>query len=256
MPPCGLSWWRVSSGQDHGPRHTLYPSPLLHRPNLHQTHHLPSMRIVHETHRIVVSVVKMQESPFETVVARDDGATLGKSPSSAVPTDHLGNVCLRSVLSPLSVGPTRTQPLARERPAFSFAEVDTWLLVSVALLAVAMGVSMFSSRRCRQSADAFTRPLGVQGWSGKTDSPAQCRLRAFRGPMARIPGPWYTAWTSLVHTFHTLRGRGPVYVHSLHMKYGTCRRWLHELSPRRVLFAGCSSVNQVPWCELVLARSM
>ena len=185
------------------------------------------MRLVHETHEIVVSVVKMQESPFETMVPRDDGATFGKAPSAAAQTNDLVNVCLRSVVSPFSMGPTRTQPLTLERPAFSFAEMDTWLLVAVALLAAAMGVSMFSSRRCRQSGNACMGPPGVDSRNGQADSSAQCRLGAFRGPMARIPGPWYTSWTSLVHTFHTLRGRGPVYVHALHMKYGTHRRWLH-----------------------------
>lgn len=231
MPSCGLSRWRVSLNQDHGPlglfSHHM-PFDIVAPPkDCHQTRHHPAMGIVHETHEIIVSVVKMQESPFESMVPRDDGATIAKPPSAAAPTDHLANVCLRSVLSPFSTGPTRTQPLIVERPAFSFAQMDTWLLVAVALLAAAMGVSMFSSRRCRQSEDAFTRPLGVPGRNGEIDSSAQCRLRAFRGPMARIPGPWYTSWTSLVHTFYTLRGRGPVYVHSLHMKYGMCRGCLH-----------------------------
>ncbi|KAK7906506.1 cytochrome P450 [Apiospora marii] len=43
---------------------------------------------------------------------------------------------------------------------------------------------------------------------------------ALRGPMARVSGPWYTRFTSAVYTYHQVRGQAPVYVQSLHDKYG------------------------------------
>ncbi|KAK7947105.1 Cytochrome P450 monooxygenase azaI [Apiospora aurea] len=43
---------------------------------------------------------------------------------------------------------------------------------------------------------------------------------ALRGPLARLPGPWYTRFTSAVYTYHQVRGQAPVYVHKLHAKYG------------------------------------
>lgn len=38
--------------------------------------------------------------------------------------------------------------------------------------------------------------------------------------LARLPGPWYTKFTSVLYTYHQLRGRAPLYVQSLHAKYG------------------------------------
>lgn len=38
--------------------------------------------------------------------------------------------------------------------------------------------------------------------------------------MSRLPGPWYTKWTSLVKRYHWFFGRQSQYVHALHLKYG------------------------------------
>ena len=38
--------------------------------------------------------------------------------------------------------------------------------------------------------------------------------------LSRVPGPWYSRWTSLVLDFNTLRARRALYVHSLHETYG------------------------------------
>ncbi|XWW96329.1 hypothetical protein V2A60_004302 [Cordyceps javanica] len=45
-------------------------------------------------------------------------------------------------------------------------------------------------------------------------------LTTLRKPISRIPGPWYSRWTSLVLKYHWIRGQKSVYVHSLHGKYG------------------------------------
>ncbi|KAK8073248.1 Cytochrome P450 monooxygenase [Apiospora phragmitis] len=43
---------------------------------------------------------------------------------------------------------------------------------------------------------------------------------ALRGPLAALPGPWYTRFTSAVYTYYQVRGQAPPYVHSPHAKYG------------------------------------
>ncbi|KAK6839182.1 Cytochrome P450 [Apiospora arundinis] len=43
---------------------------------------------------------------------------------------------------------------------------------------------------------------------------------ASHGSLARLPGPWYTRFTSALYTYHQIQGRAPVYVQSLHAKYG------------------------------------
>ncbi|KAI0154723.1 cytochrome P450 [Xylariaceae sp. FL1272] len=44
--------------------------------------------------------------------------------------------------------------------------------------------------------------------------------RQYFHPLGKIPGPWYTNWSSIVHLVQTLRGVGPIYVDNLHKKYG------------------------------------
>ncbi|KAI1852249.1 hypothetical protein JX266_002427 [Neoarthrinium moseri] len=51
-----------------------------------------------------------------------------------------------------------------------------------------------------------------------------------KGPLARLPGPWYSNWTDLVRIYYVLSGKGPSYVQSLHEKYGP----LVRVSPHSV----------------------
>ncbi|KAI1264321.1 cytochrome P450 [Xylariaceae sp. FL1019] len=44
--------------------------------------------------------------------------------------------------------------------------------------------------------------------------------RQYFHPLGKIPGPWYTNWSSIVHLVQTLRGVGPIYVDNLHKRYG------------------------------------
>lgn len=40
------------------------------------------------------------------------------------------------------------------------------------------------------------------------------------GPLAHVPGPWYTKWTRYVSVFQTIRAQHPAWVHRLHEQYG------------------------------------
>ncbi|KAK7982033.1 cytochrome P450 [Apiospora saccharicola] len=41
------------------------------------------------------------------------------------------------------------------------------------------------------------------------------------GPLAKLPGPWYSNLTEVVGKYHLLQGRKPIYIDELHEKYGT-----------------------------------
>lgn len=42
----------------------------------------------------------------------------------------------------------------------------------------------------------------------------------FANTLSRLPGPWYTKWTSGVLRYNIVKGNRALYVHSLHCKYG------------------------------------
>ncbi|KAM4063653.1 cytochrome p450 [Hirsutella rhossiliensis] len=44
--------------------------------------------------------------------------------------------------------------------------------------------------------------------------------KVLRAPTSRVPGPWYSKWTSLVLDFYFLTGKRSFYVHALHQQYG------------------------------------
>ncbi|EQL01619.1 Cytochrome P450 [Ophiocordyceps sinensis CO18] len=45
-------------------------------------------------------------------------------------------------------------------------------------------------------------------------------MQVLGAPTSRVPGPWYSKWTSLVLDYHFLKGQRTVYVHALHRQYG------------------------------------
>src|SRR4051794_14834148 len=49
----------------------------------------------------------------------------------------------------------------------------------------------------------------------------------FGNPLSRLPGPWYTKWTSGVLKYHIVKGSRALYIHDLHHKYG---KSLHKSS--------------------------
>lgn len=65
--------------------------------------------------------------------------------------------------------------------------------------------------------------------------------QGLRSPLSKVPGPWYTRWTSWVKTYHSLTGSGPSYVHSLHIKYGPVVR----VSPNAVDVADLAGVQRI-----------
>ncbi|KAK8090668.1 cytochrome P450 [Apiospora phragmitis] len=42
---------------------------------------------------------------------------------------------------------------------------------------------------------------------------------AVNGPLAKLPGPWYSNFTEAIGKYHLLKGRKPTYIHELHEKY-------------------------------------
>ncbi len=62
---------------------------------------------------------------------------------------------------------------------------------------------------------------------------------ARRNPLFRLPGPWYTAFTSLVLIYHEYYGNRRMYVHGLHSKYGRAVR----LARNEVSFTGEAAIN-------------
>jgi hypothetical protein len=48
--------------------------------------------------------------------------------------------------------------------------------------------------------------------------------QAYKDPLSKIPGPWFSRWTGLVETSYYVRGYRHLYVHSLHEKYGSSLR--------------------------------
>ncbi|KAJ5635543.1 cytochrome P450 [Penicillium longicatenatum] len=61
------------------------------------------------------------------------------------------------------------------------------------------------------------------------------------GPLAHLPGPFYTKFTGVVHFINIFRGKRHVYLTSLHAKYGPTVR----INPREVSVVDSGSVKQV-----------
>lgn len=51
---------------------------------------------------------------------------------------------------------------------------------------------------------------------------SQAVYKAYKGPIASVPGPWLARWTTVILKYHWIIGDRPKYVHKLHEKYGGC----------------------------------
>ncbi|RYP63404.1 hypothetical protein DL771_009302 [Monosporascus sp. 5C6A] len=60
-------------------------------------------------------------------------------------------------------------------------------------------------------------------------------------PVAKVPGPWYTAWTEAVFKYHAIKAQGPAWVQSLHDRYGPIVR----VAPDKVFVADPAGVRQI-----------
>jgi len=49
---------------------------------------------------------------------------------------------------------------------------------------------------------------------------ARTVVQVARSSASKVPGPWYSNWTSLVLDLHFLYGTRSFYVHALHEQYG------------------------------------
>lgn len=62
-----------------------------------------------------------------------------------------------------------------------------------------------------------------------------------RSPLSRIPGPWYTPFTSLPLKWHEFRANRTRHVHALHLRYGPAVR----LAPNEVSFSSAAAVKEI-----------
>ena len=60
-------------------------------------------------------------------------------------------------------------------------------------------------------------------------------------PLNKIPGPWYSKYTSLVLKWNEFRANRTRYVHHLHLTYGPAVR----IAPNEVAFASAVAVKEV-----------
>ena len=66
-------------------------------------------------------------------------------------------------------------------------------------------------------------------------------IQRLRSPVTKIPGPWYTAFTSLVLKYHEFTSNRRLYIHALHQKYGTIVR----IAPNEVSFASLEAIREI-----------
>ncbi|KIW32411.1 uncharacterized protein PV07_03960 [Cladophialophora immunda] len=66
-------------------------------------------------------------------------------------------------------------------------------------------------------------------------------VQRLRSPVARLPGPGYTAWTSLVLKYHEFTHGRRLYIHALHRRYGPVVR----LGPGEVSFATADAAKEI-----------
>ncbi|KAF5878449.1 putative benzoate 4-monooxygenase cytochrome protein [Botrytis fragariae] len=75
----------------------------------------------------------------------------------------------------------------------------------------------------------------------------------FTNPLSRLPGPWYTKWTSGVLKYSIIKGRRALYVHDLHCKYGSIVRvsptevHVSDIAATRKIHNVKSSFKKSPW---------
>ncbi|CAG9949200.1 unnamed protein product [Clonostachys rosea f. rosea IK726] len=66
-------------------------------------------------------------------------------------------------------------------------------------------------------------------------------VRKLYSPLARIPGPKLSLFSSIQLRYHELHGRRTAFVHSMHRRYGTAVR----LGPNEVSFASASALKEI-----------
>ncbi|OAA55399.1 Cytochrome P450 [Cordyceps fumosorosea ARSEF 2679] len=78
-------------------------------------------------------------------------------------------------------------------------------------------------------------------------------VSTLRKTTSRIPGPWYTKWTSLVLKYYWIRGEKSIYVHSLHKKYGRIVRIgpdevsVCDIDALKAIYSVKETFRKTPW---------
>jgi len=66
-------------------------------------------------------------------------------------------------------------------------------------------------------------------------------ISKIRSPLAKVPGPWYTIFTSFVLKYKEFTHGRRLYIHELHQRYGPVVR----LSPDEVSFATVDAIKEI-----------
>ncbi|KAB8205575.1 cytochrome P450 [Aspergillus parasiticus] len=66
-------------------------------------------------------------------------------------------------------------------------------------------------------------------------------FKRLSSPLAKVPGPWYTKFTSLCLKYHEFTATRRLFVHRLHKKYGSVVR----LAPNEVSFASLDAIREI-----------
>lgn len=66
-------------------------------------------------------------------------------------------------------------------------------------------------------------------------------LQRLRSPLASVPGPWYTPFTSLPLKWHEFNANRTRHIHALHQRYGPAVR----IAPREVAFSSAAAVKEI-----------
>jgi hypothetical protein len=66
-------------------------------------------------------------------------------------------------------------------------------------------------------------------------------LARLRSPMAALPGPRLSLFTSAVLRYHELRGKRTAYVHEMHLRYGPAVR----IAPDEVVLASLEAMREI-----------
>lgn len=66
-------------------------------------------------------------------------------------------------------------------------------------------------------------------------------FKRLSSPLAKIPGPWYTNFTSFSLKYHEFTATRRLFVHHLHKKYGPVVR----LAPNEVSFVTLEAIREI-----------
>lgn len=66
-------------------------------------------------------------------------------------------------------------------------------------------------------------------------------IRGFQAYRTKVPGPWYTHFTTLVLKYHEFTKNRRLWIHELHLQYGAVVR----LSPNEISFANMEGMKEI-----------